>query len=203
MPDRQVRDAPHDAGGNVAQQDTQRHRQEDPERQVAVEEGEPTGGFRGTGGKGLGHRSPRSIASAQTNVMGQKKVGLFPSPAAGDPSGQPLLVLAEDLWVAQAGAEAAEQDAVQPGLGLRQAVVDPESLLAPDDQPVLAEVRQVPGDGRLGDAQGLEEMADAHLVPLAAEQVQEAQAHGVGERLERPGGLVKSRWCLSCVLHSE
>ena len=41
--DRQARDGPHDAGSDVAQQDAEGHRQEDPERQVAVEEGEPPG----------------------------------------------------------------------------------------------------------------------------------------------------------------
>src|SRR6516164_8935762 len=94
-----------------------------------------------------------------------KKTRLLTVPAAGNPPGQPLLILAEDLRVAQAGAEAAEQDAVQPRLGLRQAVVDPEPLLPTNDQAVLSQVRQVPGDGRLGDAKRLEEMAHAYLVP--------------------------------------
>ncbi len=51
----------------------------------------------------------------------------------------------------------------------------------------------MPGDSWLGDAQSLEEMADAYLVPLAAEQIQEAQPHRVGKRFERTGGLVESR----------
>ena len=72
---------------------------------------------------------------------------------------------------------------MQPRLGLRQPVVDPEPLLAAGDEPMLAQIGKVPGDGRLGDAQGLEEMADAHLVPLAAEQIQEAQRTGSANAL--------------------
>src|SRR5271157_965243 len=133
----------------------------------------------------------------------KKGWGLLPAIAAGDSLVQPLLVLVEHLGVAQAGAEATEQDAVQSGLGLRQAVVDPESLLASHDQPMLAEVRQVPGDGRLRDAQSLEEMAHADLLPLTAQQVEEAKTYGVGERLERPSRFVESRRCLPCALHSD
>ena len=40
---RQVRDRPHDARRDIAQGHTQSHRQEDPEGQVAVEEGKPPG----------------------------------------------------------------------------------------------------------------------------------------------------------------
>jgi hypothetical protein len=116
-----------------------------------------------------------------------QKESLFPSTAASDPLIQPLLVLAEDIGVAQASAKAAEQDTVQTRLGLGQAVVDPETLLAPHDDPVLAEVRQVTGDGRLRDAQSLKQMADAYLFLLTTEQIQESQPHGICERLERTG----------------
>src|SRR5262249_16268284 len=103
------------------------------------------------------------------------------APAAGGHPGEALVVLAEDFGVAQAGAEAAEQDAVQAGLRPGQAVVDPQALLPADDQAVLPEVGQVPGDGRLGQRQRLVQVADADLVPVAAEEVQEPEPHGVGE----------------------
>ena len=131
-----------------------------------------------------------------------KKTGLFSAIATGDCSAQSFLVLAEHFRVTQAGAEATEQDAVQSGFGLCQAVMDPESLLAAHNHSMLAEVRQVPGDSRLRNAKGLVEMAHAHLLPLAAQEAEEAKTYGVCEGLERPSRFLKFVSAIGYRLHS-
>ena len=100
-----------------------------------------------------------------------------------------MAVLSEDFGVAEAAIEAAEEDAMQTGPGSCQAIMDPEPLLAADDQSMLAEVGEVSGDRGLRKRQGLVQMADADLLAIAGEQVQEAKAHGVSKRLEEAGGV--------------
>ena len=83
--------------------------------------------------------------------------------AAGSHAVEPVVVLAEDFRVAQARAEAAHQDALQARFRPGEAVVDPQPLFPPDDQPVLAQSGEVPGNGRLGQFERAVEVADADL----------------------------------------
>src|SRR5271157_4068440 len=115
---------------------------------------------------------------------------------ARDPPGHPLLILPEDLGGSQAGAEAAQQDAVQARPGLGEAVVDPEPLLAPHDQAVLAKVGQMSGDSRLGQFEGFMKMTDAHLFLFSAQQVEQAEPDRVRKCLEHAGRFVEAgTWC--------
>ena len=122
-------------------------------------------------------------------------------PAEGHEPGETLAVLEEDLVVAQAGPDAADQGPVQVRPGLGEPVMDPQPFLATDDQPVLPEVRQVSRDGRLGQSQRLVEVADAHL-RVSGQEVQEPEPHRVGERLQRPGRVVQGRCGGLGVLHT-
>ena len=64
-------------------------------------------------------------------------------------------------------------------------VVDVPAVAARLDQPHAAQQPELMGDGRLGEAEQLGEVADRHLG--AGERVEDADARGIAEDLERFG----------------
>jgi hypothetical protein len=121
---------------------------------------------------GTGHRKTTLAIWVMANMEGQIKSDSAFSTAARDRTFQSLAVLEEEIGVSQAAIEAAEEDTLQSRLRLGQAVVDPETLFAAGNQPILAEVSQVPRHRGLGQLQGLVEVADTDFIPVAREQVQ-------------------------------
>ena len=62
--------------------------------------------------------------------------------------------------------------------------MDPEPFLAAHDKAVLAQVRQVPGDRGLGQAQRLVQVADAHLSRLSASRFSSRSRTGSANALK-------------------
>ena len=85
---------------------------------------------------------------------------------------------------------------MQARLGLGETVVDPETLLAPHDQAVLAKVGQMSGDSRLGEFEGSMKMTDTDLFLFSAQEVEQADPDRVRKCLEQAGRFVETgTWC--------
>ena len=99
--------------------------------------------------------------------------------------------LIEQGLIAHRGVEAAEQDPREPSLGFGEPVMDPKPFLSAHHEPILAKVGEMTRDCGLWKIERFHKVADTDLVAVAAEKVQQAKPHGVGECLEDSGRFVE------------
>ncbi len=99
-------------------------------------------------------------------------------------------VISQVRSLATAGAEQFAEPSQKGGGRFSQMVMNPRSLTPPLDQAQESQGSDMPGDRALGQAQNIDQIADADFGSPVSQQVKQPQPGWIGQRFEKDDELL-------------